>query len=642
MDAPAAQLLAPADSVSFNTDNLFADAPPGTATRLRQDIQLHVQGGTVNTQAGPSHDFSSESDANNEQVLSSLVKFGNSAEVIRLNRTLLEFGDFLSSKGLSMNDFSCYQQQLHGRNIDDNGFVIPSNLENMSSKFNVSNGILKTANVSHNNAGASLSGEQISTPLLTWKNIVENSGSPNSAPNSANMRAGFGNIEPVVVVNDDGSSTISLPRSFLEKSRTRWATSCIGHFVGGSFAFKYVKNQAMKLWMNKGLMEVFYSSKGYYTFQFGTLDEMKAVLALNSVTMGGKRLYLAPWTDGSSFKRNVIPSISTWVRLTEVPHSYWSWECLGSIVKAFGKPLDLDKQTALLKPMKYAGVLVELKYGTAYPKEIWVPTINEADNSIIKVKVGVEYSAMPPSCKFCQAFGHSDFSCAKNPNCNQKNPVGTSKKGTTWCGVRTTFAGCDVEKDEDLPMANLATTKEPSVATEVAKDSVPAISSVEPMPVPEIIADSANKKENEHCNEDSDSDMQNGSDARCDGGSDTPNDSDDDSLAETDDIGIGESVGQCVVFGLAAQNSTPLVSSNQIEEGEINSVSPGGMKKRRNRLSKSKAQNGPWVGSPQQSRPVAPSPSKKRPIVDKDGFTKVISKRGLRSQGNVTKKPSFK
>lgn len=81
---------------------------------------------------------------------------------------------------------------------------------------------------------------------------------------------------------------------------------------------------------------------------------MKKVLALNSIMIGGKRLYVAPWTDEALFQRNVIPSVSTWIKMVDVPHSLWSWNGLGEIAKAVDKSPSLDKQTAFLKPMKYA------------------------------------------------------------------------------------------------------------------------------------------------------------------------------------------------------------------------------------------------------------------------------------------------
>ena len=252
--------------------------------------------------------------------------------------------------------------------------------------------------------------ENASIPRITWKSVLKHSN-----PAEQKFKDSFADCDSEVIFNKDGSATINLPRSFLENAKKKWSTSCIGHFIGGSFPFKFVKEKVTKLWSNMGLQNVFFSSKGYFTFKFGTMEEMEHVLALNSVNIGGKRLYLGPWSDGSQFKRNAIKSISTWIRLTDVPHSYWSVEGLGNIAKVVGKPISLDNQTALLNPMKYAGVLVQLKYGSNYPKSVWVPVINEEDGSIVKVKVGIEYSAVPQSCKYCQAFRHPDSKCESNP-----------------------------------------------------------------------------------------------------------------------------------------------------------------------------------------------------------------------------------
>lgn len=48
-----------------------------------------------------------------------------------------------------------------------------------------------------------------------------------------------------------------------------------------------------------GLKNVFYRSKGYFTFKFDLVEEVKIVLAMNSVGIQGKYLYLAPRIFGS-------------------------------------------------------------------------------------------------------------------------------------------------------------------------------------------------------------------------------------------------------------------------------------------------------------------------------------------------------
>lgn len=86
-----------------------------------------------------------------------------------------------------------------------------------------------------------------------------------------------------IVHNGDGTATLNLPIEFLETAIKQWNTSCIGHFVGGSFVFKFVKDQALKLRGNMGLTDIFYSSKGHFRFKFETITNMQKVLALNFV-----------------------------------------------------------------------------------------------------------------------------------------------------------------------------------------------------------------------------------------------------------------------------------------------------------------------------------------------------------------------
>lgn len=84
-------------------------------------------------------------------------------------------------------------------------------------------------------------------------------------------------------------------------TRKQWDSSLIGHFVSGSFSFKFIHEQAMKLWGNLGLVKVFFNFKGYYTFKFNSIAEKDKILALNVVNISGKPLYLLPWIEGSYF-----------------------------------------------------------------------------------------------------------------------------------------------------------------------------------------------------------------------------------------------------------------------------------------------------------------------------------------------------
>lgn len=528
----------------------------------------------------------------------------NHPEVLRLNKFVIEFGSFLRTKGISMNEFNEFQSQAHGRKMDDLGFVQPKVASELINEFNRANGVLCITNSTASTGETASTSSSGGVPLLSWKNVAEK----NSNPPRTQFNDDF--LESTVIDNGDGTATISLPRSFLEEARKQWDSSCIGHFVGGSFSFKYVKEQTLKLWGNSGLKDVFYNSKGYFTFKFETVDEMKRVLALISVGIGGKRLYLAPWSDGSQFQRNVIPCVSTWIKLVDVPHSLWSWKGLGSIAKAVGKPLTLDKQTALLKPMKYAGVLVELKYGASCPRAIMVPVINEKDGTVTKMTVGVEYTAIPLSCGICRAFGHSESRCSKN-NASQNNTSQNNNKdqaeSSKQAGKRhmkpKTFMGCLVEMDSESPetQKKVKSHDENKDLNREPGEYVPDIS-------PEIQEVETNLETAENDNME---------------------------MLTGDHISVvEEEPGQDHHLVL---DFTEYAVTEESEESTLKRS--GGHNKRKQ--SKSKAKNGPWASTVNISSPVPQSPSKKWKLTDSEGFTTVITKRSLRSQGKVIKNQSF-
>ena len=419
---------------------------------------------------------------------------------------------------------------------------------------------------------------------------------------------------------------------------------------------------------------------------------MEAVLSLNSVNIGGKRLYLGPWTDGSQFKRNAIKSISTWVKLVDVPHSYWSVEGLGTIAKVIGKPLSLDKQTALLNPMKFAGVLIQLQYGTKYPKGIWVPVINEENGSIVNVKVGIEYSAVPQSCCYCQAFGHPESKCEYNPlyskeahrgkpnntvpTASNGNEKGTSSEGfevdtntplDVDCSDTTVIREGAVENIENAGIIDLDDNRNPgniSANIEVSKgnsilEDIPSYGILPTSGIIEGIEETASLKK-PIATENDLIETTNNLEENC-----MPTDTEQTTVTMDNpmtDAAIGDGLTHdstvegdsapknLVVFGLSADTrpirasskGVSYVESAESEEGEITpTLSSSARNKKRRKNLRIKASNGPFASTPSIVTPKSNTPSKKGKITDEDGFIQVATKRSLRSQGTGAFNSSF-
>ena len=605
------------------------------------------------------------------------------SQSIKHQRTMIDVGTFLERNGLSMKDFVNFQSSKYARNIDDLGFVKAKNLEDLKDNFEIQNGILRISNGSTGSGSESTSCNDSSVPRLTWSKIVKDNEYPTGQFDDA-----FKDAPRVISDNGDGTATLELPRAFLLKARGQWSTSCIGHFVGPSWQFRYVKEQATKLWSNSGLKNVYYNSKGFYTFRFGEEADMKKVLALGSVQMNGKRLYLAPWTDGATFQKNVIKRVSTWIKLVDVPHSYWTMEGLGHIARAVGEPISLDKQTSTFHPMKYAGVLVEIQYGASFPKAVWVPVLEDDNCDIVKVKVGIEYSSVPQSCSFCKAFGHYDSRCEKNPSyvkppTKEKAPVnkGKGKVDASTGHPVEPLSSKKVPENSKVPKENPAKVAhntgtsnqfsvleegeigasaetvildiseplETNCVHEIDAPEMPHGAPVVPLDCPAVVepvsapgaplATASAPVVPQMSPRVSAPDSAPVAPLECSRDAEPVN-------APVAPLGCPEDVSVAnmemdvdqphvfeVVFALPAATTPP-----RCPPVARSSDAPPVLESPKNKRKKGRAkgQNGPFFTDSAQTSPPLSTPSKRGKNVDEDGFTQVESKRSLRSRGKVT------
>ena len=256
MSQVLAQSHGPDDSLS--TNDLLVDAPVGLATQMRQEFNILTNGGTVQMQTGPSQATSSSAQSFAPEVNSDLAFF-------------------LRSIGSNLTDFTKFKDSL--------AFGSGNTITSIGNSFKVANGILQLAdnttladNTPADNTSAdcnpagspadtsadcnpadsipanSFMAQETPIPRITWTDVVKK----NSDSTNPKFQEGFGqNKESNIEFNHDGTATLNLPRSFLVNARKQWNSSCVGHFIGGGFAFKFVKEKAMKLWSNMGLENVF-------------------------------------------------------------------------------------------------------------------------------------------------------------------------------------------------------------------------------------------------------------------------------------------------------------------------------------------------------------------------------------------------
>lgn len=193
----------------------------------------------------------------------------------------------------------------------------------------------------------------------------------------------------------------------LKRGNLIWSSSLVSYFLHSSLPFKVVEPIARKLWGNLGLSKVFLHSKGYYIFKFSSVNDRDKVLASGPWHFASKIIVLQKWQGGVEFSKTECDKFPIWVKLSQIPLSYWSDEGISYIASAIGKPLFTDEMTSKNDLMNFARVCIEINASYSFPSTIKVVVLNEETSENITVPVDVEYKSRPPSCPTCKIFGHS-------------------------------------------------------------------------------------------------------------------------------------------------------------------------------------------------------------------------------------------
>lgn len=141
----------------------------------------------------------------------------------------------------------------------------------------------------------------------------------------------------------------------------------------------------------------------------------------------------------------MIEKVPCWVKLGEVPPTYWSHSGLVMIAKLLGHFLKFDEITTQFQPLKFTHVQIKLEYSAPRPNHVWVPIINSLGEEE-KMKVDVEFSQFPYSCSLCKAFGHSLARCHENPN-REAPPSKRPRKANESKGSAASKANVDINEE---------------------------------------------------------------------------------------------------------------------------------------------------------------------------------------------------
>lgn len=241
----------------------------------------------------------------------------------------------------------------------------------------------------------------------SWKNVVEDSDGPSSGTKLEYFppQLGAGNGIPI----------IKPPKEFLISSQKAWTSSLVGYFVGANLPFKLVEEEAKRLWLHLGFNKLYMVKRGFFVFKFNSEVDRNRILASGPWHFKRNQIILEQWYEGKKLEKSGFTKLPVWVKIYDIPYSYWSLKGLSHVASGIGKPLQLDPITNKLEPLPFAKVLVEAKADVPLPSMLSVTVINSDGISESLIQTKVEYFNKPPQCSVCKVFGHSPTKCPLNP-----------------------------------------------------------------------------------------------------------------------------------------------------------------------------------------------------------------------------------
>ena len=156
-----------------------------------------------------------------------------------------------------------------------------------------------------------------------------------------------------------------------------------------------------ELWKPTGAMFVMDLPRHFYMVRFELEEEYMAALTGGPWRVFGNYLMIQDWSLKFDPLKDEIVTTPVWVRLTNIPVTYYHPSILMGIAGSLGKPLKVDMTTLNLERGRFARVCVEVNLSTPLKGTV---LINDE-------RFFVSYEGLVKICSACGLYGHLVHAC---------------------------------------------------------------------------------------------------------------------------------------------------------------------------------------------------------------------------------------
>lgn len=200
---------------------------------------------------------------------------------------------------------------------------------------------------------------------------------------------------------EDGEPVITIGREVIDAMNGLWKKCIIAKVLGRNVSVSVLSRKLKELWKPVGAMSVMDLPRQFFMIRFALEEEYMGALTGEPWRVFGSYLLVQAWAPEFDPLRDEIATTPVWIRLSNLPVTFYHKAILMGIAKGLGNSVKVDLTTLKFERARFARVCVEVNLKR--PLKVTVMVNGE--------RYYVSYEGLNTICSKCGMYGHLVHTC---------------------------------------------------------------------------------------------------------------------------------------------------------------------------------------------------------------------------------------
>ena len=227
-----------------------------------------------------------------------------------------------------------------------------------------------------------------------WRGIPRPESVIDDAFVASHMRVEFPNGE-------DGEPVVTIDPEVVEIMNGLWKQSMIVKVLGRHVLIAALSRKLRELWKPKGGMYVLDLPRQFFIVRFDDEEDYFEAMTGGPWRLFGSVLMAQAWSPEFNPMTDEISTTPVWVRISNVPFTFYHRQILMGMVVGLGKPLRVDGTTLQFERARFARICIEVDLKKPLKGSILIN----------RERSYVSYEGLNNICSTCGVYGHLITAC---------------------------------------------------------------------------------------------------------------------------------------------------------------------------------------------------------------------------------------